>query len=177
MTKTGFSQAAFAPLAPIGPPACSAPPLPIPLTREGLEQIRRDGMEPFLEQCRETLGAQGPGQKFRLLSGRALGPEPKRLSLYRLRDEEACFLCRGLPAVDPESCYIKARKNGQTYYLEEHQAPAILGGSYEILYCMLGKELAGAVYDSGQTGPRRWQAIGLRSAGEQVRQTLWLEAF
>lgn len=145
---------------------------PVSLGPEGLEHIRQYGMEPFLEKCREVFGPQTLGRGFQALPRRAAEPGPEAFSLYRLRDEDAFFLCQGLPAADPESCYIKARQNGQIYYLEETQAPVALGRGYEILYCMLGKELAGAVYDSGQTSPRRWRAIGLRSADA----ALWLEA-
>lgn len=147
------------------------PNAPVSLGLEGLEQIRRDGMEPFIEKCRERFGHQALGRSFQLKPRRQAEP-PEGLSLFRLRDEDAFFLCRGLPATEPERCYIKARKNGQIYYLEETQAPAALGGGYEILYCMLGKELAGAVYDSGKPGPCRWRAIGLA----RTDAALWLEA-
>lgn len=168
MTRNGFAA--------LEPPADPARNAPVSLGPEGLEQIRRYGMEPFIEHCREAFGPRALGRKFHIIPNRL--PEQGKPALFRLRDEEAFFLCRGLPAVDPDSCYIKARQKGQVYYLKETQAPAALGAGYEILYCMLGKELAGAVYDSGRTGPGRWQAIGLSPTrpGEANGQELWLEA-
>ena len=90
------------------------PNAPVSLGLEGLEQIRRDGMEPFIEKCRERFGHQALGRSFQLKPRRQAEP-PEGLSLFRLRDEDAFFLCRGLPAAEPERCYIKARKNGQIY--------------------------------------------------------------
>lgn len=168
MTRKGFAA--------LEPPAHPAQKAPVALGPEGLERIRRYGMEPFIEHCREAFGPRALGHRFQVIPERM--PEQNRLALFRLRDEDAFFLCRGLPAVDPERCYIRARQRGQTYYLEETQAPAALGTGYQILYCMLGKELAGAVYDSGRTGPGRWQAIGLSPArpGKPTEQDLWPEA-
>lgn len=114
---------------------------PLPLTAAGLEQIRRYGTEPFIEQCREAFGPQSEGRGIRISPFWNPAEPPQVLNLFPL-GEEAFFLCRSAPALDPERCYIKARKAGRVYYLEENQAPAALGGDYEILYYMLGKELA-----------------------------------
>lgn len=130
-----------------------SPGQPVFFGPEGLEQIRRYGMEPFIEKCRQSLGPQTLGRAFQIKPRR---PQEQDFSLYRLGDKDAFFLCRGLPAADPERCYIKARKNGRIYYVEETQAPAALGGNYEILYCMLGKELAGAVCAGGRADAAPW---------------------
>lgn len=119
---------------------------------------------PYCPRCGTPLSSHEVAQGYKDVKERSA------VVKFKLRDEEAYLLAWTttpwtLPSnvalcVDPEACYVRVRCRGEVYYLAEALAPAVLGAGYEVLHCMLGKELEHRAYeplfDVPQPGKKCW---------------------
>lgn len=106
---------------------------------------------PYCPRCGTPLSSHEVAQGYKDVK------EKSAIVRFKAKDEDAYFLAWTttpwtLPSnvalcVNPEECYVRVRCQGQVYYLAETLAPAVLGAEYEVLHCMLGKELEHRAYE------------------------------
>lgn len=106
---------------------------------------------PYCPRCGTPLSSHEVAQGYKDVKERSA------VAKFRVKGEDAFFLAWTttpwtLPSnvalcVNPDETYIKAAAKGETYYLAEALAPAVLGEDYRVLETMRGRDLERREYE------------------------------